>query len=148
MSADPKTPSEESIQLSDAIFSLAYGSKANPLPATTDEIKQELRDDGIDPEASWEKTKKLLNVSAGRLKLETARRQRLAATAKLASSSRSTFTETRESIIDQIRRLLLAEPTAAVYARKWEDGDLDTLISLRDKLSSTSARDLARKNAS
>ncbi len=104
-----------------------------------------MRESGIDPDAAWQKTKKLLDAAGGRLKLEAARRERLAAEPR-ASTTKASAGETRESLIEQIKRMLAIEPSAAVYARKWEDGDLNTLISLRDKLSSTSAR--AQKHAS
>ncbi|MFA6289278.1 MAG: hypothetical protein WC661_17995 [Opitutaceae bacterium] len=138
-------PDKKSIRFPDAAVNLILGEDELALPVTEQQLKQELRDEGIDPDASWAKAKKLLDASAGRLKLETARRERLAAT-QTTSSFKAAANETRESLIEQIKRLLALEPAAAVYARKWEDGDLTALISLRDKLSSTSAR--ARKNAS
>ncbi len=147
MSADPKTPKNKSIQFPNAAINLIVGTDEDTSSMSETEIKQELREEGVDPDAAWAKAKKLLDTAGGRLKLEQARRERLAAQQTVAAATSST-TESRESIIEQIKRLLALEPSAAVYARKWEDGDLAALISLRDKLASTSARDLARKNAS
>lgn len=147
MSADPKTPENEGIQFPNAAINLIVGIDEDTSSMSEAEIKQELREEGVDADAAWAKAKKLLDASAGRLKLEQARRERLSAQQTVAAA-KSPTPESRESIIEQIKRLLALEPTAAVYARKWEDGDLAALISLRDQLASTSARDLARKNAS
>lgn len=147
MSADPKTPEKKSIQFLNTAVNVIVGAYEDTSSMTEAEIKQELREEGIDPDAAWAKAKKLLDASAGRLKLEQARRERLAASQASAAVRPAAREESRESIIEQIKRLLTLEPSAAVYARKWEDGDLSSLISLRDKLASTSARDLARKNA-
>ena len=146
MSSDPKTPDDKGIQFPNAAINLIVGTDENTSSLSETEIKQELREEGVDPDAAWAKAKKLLDASAGRLKLEQARRERLAAPQSVAAA-KSPIPESRESIIEQIKRLLALEPSAAVYARKWEDGDLAALISLRDKLASTGARDLARKNA-
>ena len=79
---------------------------------------------------------------AGRIALEKARKARLAFNA--SASPQKEITETRETIIDHIRRLLVIEPSAAVYASKWEENDQASLISLRDQLVSTSERRRSR----
>jgi len=145
MSVDNTTPGKKRIRFSDSAIKLITREEDIDLPKTEQELKQELRESGIDPDAAWQKTKKLLDAAGGRLKLETARRERLA-TVTRAATSKVSIEDTREFLIEQIKRLLAIEPAAAVYARKWEDGDLNALISLRDKLSSTSAR--AQKHAS
>ena len=145
MSADNAKPYNDRIRFSTSVLNLITGEEDIESPLTEQELKQDLRESGIDPDAAWQKTKKLLDAAGGRLKLETARRERLA-TAPRASTPKACVSETRESLIEQIKRMLTIEPSAAVYARKWEDGDLNSLISLRDKLSSTSAR--AQKHAS
>ena len=145
MSVDNTIPSKKRIQFSDSVIKLITGEEDIDELKTEQELKQELLESGIDPGAAWQKTKKLLDAAGGRLKLETARRERLA-TVPRASIPNVSIGETREFLIEQIKRLLAIEPTAAVYARKWQDGDLNALISLRDKLASTSARE--QKHAS
>jgi hypothetical protein len=43
--------------------------------------------------------------------------------------------------------LLVVDGGAAVYARKWEEGALDDLKSMRDQLVHTAEREAKRKNA-
>jgi hypothetical protein len=91
----------------------------------------------------WQEARRLLDAAAGRMKLEEARKARLAAVRKPTVATN----ETRESVITQIRRLLVVDGGAAVYARKWEEGALDDLKSMRDQLVHTAEREAKRKNA-
>lgn len=142
MSSDSHSSKPDSIQVSKALFHFVHGSEESPLPLSAEEVTADLRAEGIDVDAAWGKAKKLLDASAGRLALEKARKARLAFNASAAPKGK--ITETRETIIDHIRRLLVIEPSAAVYASKWEENDLASLISLRDQLVSTSERRRSR----
>lgn len=142
MSSDSPSSKRDSIQVSKILFHFVHGIEESPLQFTGGEVKADLCAEGIDVDAAWGKAKKLLDAAAGRIALEKARKARLAFNASAAPKRETT--ESRETIIDHIRRLLAIEPLAAVYASKWEENDLASLISLRDQLVSTNERRRSR----
>lgn len=126
-----------------AIFNLAHGESVNG-DISPDEVRADLKEAGVKVDRGWKEARRLLDAAAGRLKLEEARKARLAA---VRTATTVVTNETRESVVSQIRRLLVLDGGATVYARKWEEGALDDLKSLRDQLVHTAEREAKRKNA-
>lgn len=122
-------------QFVSSVFDLAYGARDGSEPLTAAEVNANLRESGINPDAAWSAASKILAASRDRLLLVEARRQRLADLAVEAKES-AQRTESRESIIDEIKRLITSfgSPPAAVFGRKWEDSPAEDLTSLRDQL--------------
>lgn len=121
-------------QFVSSVFDLAYGARDGSEPLTAAEVNANLRETGINPDAAWSAASKMLAASRDRLLLVEARRQRLADLAGEAKAS-AQRTESRESIIDEIKRLITSfGSSAAVFGRKWEDSPAEDLTSLRDQL--------------
>ena len=138
-----QTPAD-GIRVSNAILDLAFGDPANG-KLKGDALKADLKESGIDLDKAIEKARSRANDARNRLSLEEARRARLAAQASAPPRQDST-NDSRESLVAQILNLISLNPTSGVYARKWEQENMGDLISLRDSLAKTHARELARKN--
>lgn len=120
-----------------------YGTDEAIAQHSAEELKQFHEDAGIDVESGYSTLQAMLRQAEGRARLAAAREQ-LRSEATLAAA-RPVVTETRESLIDQIRALLSQLPGAGVYARKWEDSTLEDLRSLRDQLKRTAERAAERE---
>ena len=57
MSADHTTPDKKRIRFSASALKLITGEEDIDRPLTEQELKQDLRESGIDPDAAWQKTK-------------------------------------------------------------------------------------------
>ncbi|MEO5961002.1 MAG: hypothetical protein ABIR80_17995, partial [Opitutaceae bacterium] len=61
-----------------SLFDLAYGARDGSEPLSPAEIKNQLREAGIDPDAAWKEFSTLLQPQAKRESLAAARQARLA----------------------------------------------------------------------
>jgi hypothetical protein len=113
-----------------SLFDLAYGARDGSEPLSTAEIKVNLREAGIDPDAAWKEFSTLLQPQAKRESLAAARQARLAATVPtLATQARGS----RTSLLKELKQLMDELAGAgAVFARGWEnttDEDLAIVCS-------------------
>lgn len=116
-----------------SVFDLGYGARDGSEPLTTAEVKAQLREAGIDPEAAWKEFSALLQPQVKRESLADARRARLAAPppAPTAAAARS-----RTSLLEELGQLLgtLGPQTGAVFGRKWEDSTDEDLAAVCSQL--------------
>lgn len=124
-----------------AAFDLAYGARDGSESLTSAEMKANLSEAGINPDAAWSAAIKSLAASRNRLLLADARRARLADYASRTKAS-TVATQSRDSLIGEIKRLIesLGSQPAAVFGRKWEESPAEDLASLRDQLERQIAR--------
>jgi hypothetical protein len=110
---------------------------------TSDQIRIELQNRGLDLETSWAKAQAILKKSMGRRRILEAREARIEAAKNAKSGAR--VLETASILIAQIKALLSEHADAAVYARKWESRSVQDLRILRDQLVKTAARAAQRR---
>lgn len=148
MTHSPKTPVSAGVRVSNTILDTALGAPESSATLPLPELKADLKQAGIDLESSWRNAQQIAGLAQKRASLGHARRERLRFEASQSAGSEQRLPESRESLIEQIRKMILFQPGTAVYARKWEEGSDNDLLSLRDALIDTTARESARKQAS
>jgi hypothetical protein len=136
---DSKIPRFNAVRAINSIYDLAYGTPEESEKLSNEEIRSDLKNLGVDTEKGWQAMQSLLKSANGKLRLAVAREQRLKAKSEL--SPQGSFAESAQTLIEQIRGLLLlSEGNASVFARKAESMPVEDLISLRDQLVKTAAR--------
>lgn len=127
-----------------SMFDLAYGAEDEKL--TREEVRAQLKEAGINPDAAWAKTSKLIEAARGKVRLEDARAARIAA--MKAATTVAPQAESKDSLVKQIQELFAAvgPGMGAMYARNWTDGTVDDLASLRDQLKRTIEREAKRRD--
>ena len=130
-----------------SVFDLAYGARDGSEPLTTAEIKSQLKEVGIDPDAAWKQFSALLHAAPKHESLAEARRARLAS---LPPATLSHPSHSRSSLLEELRELLAAlrPQEGAVFGRKWEDSTNEDLaavcIQLRRQIERSKADERGR----
>lgn len=116
-----------------SVFDLAYGARDGSEPLTPGEIKAQLQEAGIDPDAAWKQFSALLHAPAKKESLADARQARLAAPLPEAVIYPP---RSRGSLIEELQQLLAAlkPQEGAVFARNWEDGTNEDLAAICSQL--------------
>lgn len=107
-----------------------------------DKVRADLKGAGIDPDAALRQLQARLKAFDARQRLEAARAARLAVQPQQRREQRA---EPRASVIEQIRQLLMLNPSLSVFANRWENSSDENLISIRDRLAEAAAQ--MRRNA-
>jgi hypothetical protein len=116
-----------------SVFNLGYGAQDGSEPLSTAEIKAQLRDSGIDPDAAWKEFSTLLQPQIQKESLAAARKARLAAPppASVPQGHR-----TRASLLDEMKQLIaaLSSQDIGVFGRKWEESSDEDLAAVCNQL--------------
>jgi hypothetical protein len=133
MSNQRQRPVNHPQQFISSVFDLAYGMRDGSEPLTPGEIKAQLKEASIDPDAAWKQFSALLHAPAKHESLAYARRARLAAPPPTAATYPP---RSRTSLLEELQKLLAAlKPHAgAVFGRKWEDSTDEDLAAVCSQL--------------
>lgn len=140
-----KTPIQPQ-QFITSLFEMAYSTSDERDAKNPAKIRADLKAAGLDPDKAVKDLQARLKAFDSRKRLEAARASRLAESKTEVVRPAST-SESRESLIEQIRKFLTLDGAAAVYANKWEKSSVEDLASLRNQLAETASRNV-RRNAS
>jgi hypothetical protein len=127
-----------------SMFELAFGAADEKL--SREEVRNHLKEAGVDPDAAWARTSKILAAARGRLRMEDAR------AARVAASSTPSVTESvaaaKDKVIAQIQELFaqVSSGAAGMYARNWNETAVEDLIAVRDQLQRTLEREAKRRD--
>lgn len=127
-----------------SMFELGYGAADEKL--SRDEIRQQLKEAGVDPDAAWTRTAKLLEAARGKIRLEDARAARERAQVKDCEIQATSGAKSK--LVQEIQALFaLAGPgLKGMYARNWTETAEEDLLALRDQLKRTIEREAKRQN--
>lgn len=127
-----------------SMFDLAFGAADEKL--TRAEVRNHLKEAGVDPDAAWAKTAKIIAAARGRLRMEDARAARLAATTK--PSVVESMALAKDKVIAQIQELFaqVGPGAASMYARNWNENAVEDLVAIRDQLRRTVEREAKRRD--
>lgn len=116
-----------------SVFDLGYGARDGSEPLSAAEIKAQLRDSGIDPDAAWKEFSALLQPQKLKESLAAARKARLAAPPPACAPQGH---RARASLLEEMKRLIaaLSPQNIGVFGRKWEESSDEDLAAVCNQL--------------